>query len=326
MGNKANYSELMIVDGLNVSKWNRPVFEAMHRGGVTAANCTCCIWEDFPTTMKAVADWKVWINDHSDILTQVYSTKDIRRAKKENRVGIILGWQNITGFGDYLPLVRVYKELGLGIVQLAYNTANTVGCGCYETKDGGLTDFGRALVDEMNRVGILIDLSHVGPKTSRDAIEYSKKPVAYTHCLPAALKDHSRNKSDEDLKFIADKGGFVGVTMFPPFLKNGAESTVQDYIEAIEYVINLIGEDHVGIGTDFTQGQDDSFFSYITHDKGYGRSLTEFGEIINPKGFREINDFPNLITEMENRGWKQNQIEKIMGENWISFLELVWGV
>jgi membrane dipeptidase len=325
MENKANYSELMIIDGLNVSKWYRPVFEAMHKGGVTAANCTCCIWEDFPATMKAVADWKQWIQKNSDILTQVYSIKDIWRAKKENKVGIILGWQNTTGFGDYLPLVQVYKELGLGIVQLAYNTANTVGCGCYEKNDGGLTDFGRALVDEMNRVGILIDLSHVGPKTSRDAIEYSQKPVAYSHCLPAALKNHSRNKSDEDLKFIADNGGFVGVTMFPPFLKNGAKSTAQDYIEAIEYVIDLVGEDHVGIGTDFTQDQDDSFFSYITHDKGYGRSLTEFGDIINPKGFRQIDDFPNLVMQMEHRGWKQNRIEKIMGENWISFLELVWG-
>lgn len=297
----------------------------MHQGGLTGVNCTCCIWEDFPTTMKAVADWKSRLRENADILMQVYSTADIRRAKEQGKVGIILGWQNSTGFGDYLPLVQVYKELGLGIVQLTYNTTNTVGSGCYETRDTGLTDFGRELVEEMNRVGILIDLSHVGSKTSRDAIEHSRQPVAYSHCLPAALKNHPRNKSDEELKFIADKGGFVGVTMFPPFLQRGVEATVDDYVEAMEYVMNLVGEEHVGVGTDFTQDHDRAFFEYITRDKGYARSLTRFGEIINPRGLQTIAEFPNLTRAMEQRGWPESRIEKIMGENWIALLRQVWG-
>lgn len=319
------HNRLAVIDGLIVAKWHRPVFEAMHQGGLTGVNCTCCIWEDFPTTMKAVADWKSRLRENADILMQVYSTADIRRAKEQGKVGIILGWQNSTGFGDYLPLVQVYKELGLGIVQLTYNTTNTVGSGCYETRDTGLTDFGRELVEEMNRVGILIDLSHVGSKTSRDAIEHSRQPVAYSHCLPAALKNHPRNKSDEELKFIADKGGFVGVTMFPPFLQRGVEATVDDYVEAMEYVMNLVGEEHVGVGTDFTQDHDRAFFEYITRDKGYARSLTRFGEIINPRGLQTIAEFPNLTRAMEQRGWPESRIEKIMGENWIALLRQVWG-
>ncbi|MGM0560767.1 MAG: dipeptidase [Pseudomonadota bacterium] len=319
------HDRIVVIDGLIVAKWHRPVFEAMHKGGLTAVNCTCSVWEDFPTTMKAVADMKRQIRENSDILMQVYSTKDIRRAKEAGKVGIILGWQNSTGFGDYLPLVQVYKELGLGIVQMTYNTATTVGSGCYESRDTGLTDFGRELIDEMNRVGILIDLSHVGELTSSEIIAYSKQPVAYSHCLPASLKAHPRNKSDEQLRFIAQHNGFAGVTMFPPFLAKGTEATVDDYVEAVEYVMNLVGEDRTGIGTDFTQDHSDSFFTYITQDKGYARQLTEFGEIINPEGFRRIEDFPNLTAAMERRGWPEGRIEKVMGANWTKLLEEVWG-
>ena len=157
----------------------------------------------------------------------------------------------------------------------------------------------------MNRLGILCDLSHVGAEDERGRDQASKQPCAYTHCAPAALKSHPRNKSDEQLRFIAERGGFVGVTMFPPFLKRGTAATVDDYVEAIEYVIDVCGEDQVGFGTDFTQGYGRDFFDWITHDKGYARRLTEFGDIINPDGMREIKDYPNLTAAMEKRGWKE---------------------
>lgn len=321
----ALHTRLTVIDGLIVSRWHRPVFEAMRDAGISAANCTCSVWEDFPATMKMVANWKQWFRENDDLLTQVYSTTDITKAKSDGRVGVILGWQNTTGFGDYLPLVSVYHELGLRIVQLTYNTTNTVGSGCYESSDTGLTDFGHDLLDELNQAGILVDLSHVGPKTSNDAILHSRQPVAYSHCLPAGLKQHPRNKSDEEIRFIAERGGFVGVTFFPPFLKKGASSTIDDYLDAIEYVVNLAGEEQTGIGTDFTQDQDSSFFDYITRDKGYGRSLASFGEIINPEGIRRIEDYPNLTVAMQRRGWPEARIERIMGVNWMTMLQRVWG-
>jgi hypothetical protein len=219
----------------------------------------------------------------------------------------------------------LFKELGVGIVQMTYNTQNLVGCGCYETRDSGLSDWGREVVAEMNRVGMLCDLSHVGPKTSEDVILASNKPVAYSHCLPAGLKAHPRNKSDEQLKFIVEHGGFVGVTMFPPFLRRGTQATVDDYVEAIEYVINLCGEDQVGIGTDFTQDYDKEFFDWITHDKGHARRLTDFGEVINPEGLRTIGEMPNLTAAMERRGWPEAGIRKVMGDNWLALLRTVWG-
>jgi membrane dipeptidase len=177
----------------------------------------------------------------------------------------------------------------------------------------------------MNRLGILCDLSHVGSKTSEDVILASKQPVAYSHCLPAGLKEHPRNKSDEQLRFIVDHGGFVGVTMFPPFLKRGPASTVDDYVEAIEYVIDICGENSVGIGTDFTQGYGQEFFDWITHDKGYGRRLTNFGDVINPEGIKTIGEWPNLTAAMEKRGWKASRIEAVIGKNWVNLLKTVWG-
>lgn len=319
------HRELTVVDGLVVANFGRAIFEDMRRGGLSAANCTCSIWEGFRATMDNVARWKGWFREHSDLITQVTASADIARAKREGKTGIILGWQNLTGIEDQIGYLQLFKELGVGIMQIAYNTQNLVGTGCYESRDGGLSDFGHEVIAEMNRLGILCDLSHVGAKTSEDVIKASKKPVAYTHCLPGALKAHPRNKSDEQLRFIVERGGFVGVTMFPPFLRRGTESTVDDYVEAIEYVIKLCGEDQVGFGTDFTQGYDRKFFEWITHDKGYARKLTEFGEIVNPAGIREIKDYPNLTAAMQKRGWKESRIRKVMGENWVRLLKEVWG-
>ena len=177
----------------------------------------------------------------------------------------------------------------------------------------------------MNRVGMLCDLSHVGSKTSRDVIEASAKPVAFSHCLPKGLKDHPRNKTDDELRFIAERGGFIGVTMFPPFLARGIEAGIADYIEAIEYIINIAGEDAVGIGTDFTQGYGDEFMRWITHDKGYARQLTEFGPVKFPDGLGAIGDMPNLSQGMQAAGWPADRIRKIMGENWLRLLEIAWG-
>ena len=319
------HDDMIVFDGLNVSNWSRAVFEDMRKGGVTAANCTCSVWEDFRDTMRNIALWKTWFSDHSDLLTQVYTTADIARAKREGKTGIVLGFQNVSAFEDQIGYVQLFKELGVGIAQLAYNTQNQIGSGCYESRDSGLSDFGREIVAEMNRVGMLCDLSHVGATTSHDTILASSKPVCYSHCLPAGLKTHPRNKSDEELRFIAEHGGFIGVTMFPPFLAKGVDSTVDDYIAAIDYIINLAGEESVGIGTDFTQGYDRAFFDWITHDKGNGRKLTEFGDIINPQGMRTIGDFPNLTEAMERAGWAEPKIRKVMGENWVRLLGEVWG-
>lgn len=318
------HDKSIIIDGLICAKWNRELFEDMAKGKLTAANCTVSFWENFEGTVRNVVEMNQLIEANSDLLLKVYTTKDIHRAKAQGKTGVMMGFQNAHAFEDQIGYVQIFKDLGVGIVQMCYNTQNLVGTGCYE-RDGGLSGYGREIVAEMNRVGMLCDLSHVGPNTAKEVIIESKKPVAYSHCLPAGLKEHPRNRTDEELKFIADNGGFVGVTMFAPFLKAGINATIDDYVEAIQYIYNIVGEDAIGIGTDFTQGHGYDFFEYLTHDKGYARRLTRFGEIINPLGMRTVGDFPNLTEALLKHGFSERQVVKIMGGNWVNLLAEVWG-
>ncbi len=316
----------MIIDGLVISKWSREVFADMQRGGLTAANCTCSVWEGFRETMENIAAWKTWLKENDDLILQVYSADDIETAHAQGRVGVILGWQNTSAIEDRIDLLPLFHELGVRIAQFTYNNQNYAGSGCWETRDGGVTDFGRDLIAKLNELRILIDLSHVGPVTSRETIKISEQPVAYTHCSPAALLDYPRNKSDEELKFIVGKGGFVGFAPYPRFMPKGDETTLEDCVEAMEYVIGVIGEDNMGIGTDFTQGHDADWFDWLRRDKGVNAMrVPGQGTVSKPAiGFENLTKYPAMIEAMEKRNWPSERIEKVMGRNWFRFLREVW--
>ena len=319
------YNNAVLIDGLVISKFSRAVFEDMKKGGITAANCTCCVWHDFNATMSNIATWKHWFKEYDDIITQVYTSLDIIHAQNEGKVGIILGWQNTSGIGDDLNNLILFKDLGVKIMQLTYNSQNLVGSGCWESSDSGLSDFGHDVVSEMNALRILIDLSHVGPKTSDDAIRYSKKPVTYSHCCPM-LKQHARNKTDDQLRTIANAGGFVGFASYTPFLPKGKESTLADCVSAMEYLINIVGEDNTGIGTDWVQDQDIDFFNYLSSDKGKGRPTSTPHKTVPsmPLGLESMGSFRNFIPAMEAAGWSETRIRKVLGENWLKFLKESW--
>ncbi|MCB1546686.1 MAG: dipeptidase [Hyphomicrobiaceae bacterium] len=319
------HKSAIVIDGLVVSRWSRSVFEHMQRGGLTAANCTCSVWENFDGTMRNIGRFKRWLAEHADILRPVKSAADIRAAKAEGKVGIILGFQNTSGLDDLLDSLSLYKELGVGIIQLTYNTQNLVGAGCWEEHDSGLSGFGREVVGEMNRLGIVVDLSHVGPRTSADAIRHSARPCVYSHVCPAGLFSHPRNKTDEELKAIVERGGFVGVATFPPFLPKGADTTLDDCVDVFEYMIGVCGEGNVGIGTDFTQDQDEAFFDWLRHDKGYARRMVaQRGTAPMVKGFETLADYPRLTAAFERRGWPERRIRGVLGENWLRFLGEAW--
>ncbi len=315
-----------VVDGLVVSRWGREVFEGMRAGGITAANCTVAVWEGFEAAMASIASFAHWFDEHDDLIRQVRTVADIHAAKAEGRVGVILGWQNVSPIEDDLRRLILFRELGLRVVQLAYNTQNLVGSGCYESSDSGLSDFGREVVAELNRLGIVIDLSHVGPVTAKDAILASGAPVSFTHVCPAALKAHPRNRSDAELRLVAERGGMIGVTPFPWFLR---EPSLEGYLDAVEHVIGVAGEEHVGIGTDFVEGQSDDFVEWIMRDKGYARLLTatplEELRVEMPPGIARLAEWPNLTDAMEARGWSETRILGLLGENWLRYLGDVWG-
>lgn len=322
----ALHTQATVVDGLVVSRWSRDVFEGMRAGGITAANCTVAVWEGFEETLANVAALHSSLDEHDDLIRPVRSVEDVHRAKAEGRVGIVLGWQNTSPIEDDLRRLSLFHELGLRIVQLAYNTQNFVGSGCYESRDSGLSDFGRDVVAELDRLRIVIDLSHVGHLTAREATLVSERPVAFTHVCPSALKEHPRNKDDEEMRLVAERGGIVGVTPFPWFLR---EPTLDAYLDAVEHVIGVAGEEHVGIGTDFTEGHGDAFLEWIVRDKGYGRLLTTTPldelRIVMPAGLERLADWPSLTAAMEARAWSEERILRLLGGNWLRFLGDVWG-
>ena len=238
-------------------------------------------------------------------------------------MGFIFGFQDTSPIQDNERLLSVYHALGVKIIQLTYNHQNLVGGGCMLPEDKGLTAFGLKVIAEMNRLGILIDLSHCGPRTSMEAIEVSQEPVAFTHANPIALADHPRNKTDEALKALAAKGGVVGVATLPAMLTGQKHATLDDYLAAIDYMVNLLGIDHVGLGPDFMEDMPEEILASALK----GLSTSEKEKYFSTKviqGFESISECPRVTSELLSRGYSMGQVEKIMGGNWLRLYEEVW--
>lgn len=321
------HSESIIIDGLNISVWDEDVFNRLKAGGVTAINATIVCWENFRGAISNIEEWNKKFESFKDLIIQVKNIEDIRKAKNENKVGIILGFQNGTPIEDDIDLIRIFHDLGVRIIQLTYQDRNYIGDGCWEKKDAGLSEFGYRVVKEMNRQGILIDLSHAGEKTSMEAIEASRAPVAFTHANPKSIVNNPRNKLDEQLLALAKKGGVIGATLYPPLLLKGIESTIEDYLDVIDYLAELLGIDHVAIGTDFTEKQPKEFFTYALTGKSWEKPLVEIKyPIIYPKGISSAKDFPKITEGLMKRGYSEKDIRKIIGENWLQLFSKVWRI
>ncbi|MDP7579354.1 MAG: membrane dipeptidase, partial [SAR202 cluster bacterium] len=271
------YGDAIVVDGLNVSNWDSPgVYKNLGASGVTAINATIATWEGFGETLDHIAKWPARFEKYHDVVMPARSVEDIHAAKREGKVGVILGFQNASPIENDLARLSIFYELGVRIIQLTYHERNLLGNGCYERRDDGVSSFGVDAIHEMNKLGILIDLSHVGERTTLDTIEISEKAVACTHANAKSYFDQKRNKADEALRALAAKGGVIGATCILTFLKDGTESTVDSYVDAIDHMVQMIGIDHVGFGTDYTQDQPESFWRYIGSQQGtkYPASFT----------------------------------------------------
>ena len=327
------YDEAIVIDGLNVSNWESDaVFERLRAGNITAINATVATWENFVQTMAHLTAWMRRFRERHDIV-QVKETADIHAAKKLGKTGIILSFQNASPIENELDRLGLFLALGVRVIQLTYHETNLLGSGCWERNDCGLSNFGVDAVREMNRLGIVIDLSHVGPKTTMDAIEMSEQPVAITHANARSFCGHPRNKEEEALKLLAEKGGVVGATSFANFLPKGFDSTVEDFVDAIDDMVERIGLDHVAIGTDSTHDQPLEFWHYIVSQQGtkfpstFADGSVPYTELsFQPKGIDSPAEFPNLAEALANRGYRAEEITKLLGGNWMSLFERVWNV
>lgn len=288
--------------------------------------------DPFEHSVREIAIWNRLIQSHPDALLKVWSTDDILRAKQESKVGIIMGFQNAAMMGDDATRVDIFAGLGVKIIQLTYNVRNQLGDGSIEKENRGLTAFGHEVVERLNATGTLVDLSHSGERTCLDAIRASKDPIAITHTGCRALSDVPRNKTDEELRLLADKGGMVGI-YFMPFLKEDSFPDAMDVVRHIEHAIQVCGEGQVGIGTDGTTTQVDDLEGYravINREVEQRRAAGVSAPGEKPGVVPFIPDlqgpgqFQKLADLLYQRGHSSGRIEKILGQNFLRLMREVW--
>lgn len=317
---------MLAIDGLQYSNWSREIFEQMRAGGVSAVHATLVYHENTRETLSRFGDWNRRFEQHSDLIMPVYEAVDIQRARESDRVGVFFGAQNCSPIEDDIDMIAVMRRLGLLIMQLTYNNQSLLAAGCYEAEDSGVSRFGRQAIEEMNRVGMIIDMSHSSERSTLDAIELSSRPVIISHANPAFFHPAKRNKSDRVLKAIAESGGLLGFSAYPFHLKDGPDCTLESFCNMVADTADLMGIDHIGIGTDLCQGQPQSVLDWMRN--GRWSKQMDFGEgNKNNAGwprplswFKDNRDFPAIIEGLRKKGFSETEVEKIMGLNWLNQL------
>ncbi len=309
----------------------------LEKAGTTVLNVTVPMTDDdVGDAVRNIANYYQLFRDNPKLML-IETVDDIYRAKKENRVGFIIGTQNSRPlYHRYLgPMVEIFYRIGMRISQLCYNERNFAADGCGTDANAGLSREGRELIQEMNRVGMILDLSHVGERSSLEAIEISEKPCIFSHANPRKWCNVPRNLSDEQIKTVAAKGGVVGLTPYAPLNWKGGDAipTMDDFLDNMEYVIDLVGIDHVAVGTDseISPGaypRDEILYAMRTLQHTVGNYYLHFAdrifEAFNLNGFSGMQDFPLLTQNLLDRGWDEESIRKILGLNMVRVFKEVW--
>ena len=318
-----------IIDALQASKWDRAIFQQLADSGLDAVHVTLAFWHDCKETLSIISKWNQWFIDHNDLILLVRTIDDVRIAHDTSRVGIIFGFQNSSPIEDELGLIEIFHTLGVRVMQLTYNNQSLLGTGCYESNDAGLTKFGRNAIDEMNRLGMVIDVSHTSEITCFEAIEYSKCPIAVTHANPISYRNVVRNKSDELLIALAESGGMLGFSLYPLHLEDGSDCTLESFCQMVCRAADLIGVEHLGIGSDLCLGWPDDYLEYMrsgtwssTSSKNESSSALTWPDY--PSWFCKLNDFSNIGEGLLETGFNSEEVNMIMGANWLRFFEEVW--
>lgn len=323
----------LIVDALQASKPERARFEDWRAGGIGCVHVTLAIWENARETLSVIGEWNRLLAANGDLIEQAMTADDIERIGKSGRTAIVFGFQNTSPFEDDIDLVRIFHRLGVRIAQLTYNIQNHIACGCWEDNDTGLSKhFGRGLIREMNEVGMLVDLSHCGERSCFDTIECSSRPVAITHANPqefvgSEIELKRRNKSTALLKALAEKGGMIGLSMYPRISKGGSSATLDTFCDMVAWTVDLIGVDHVGFGTDYYDGWPDSEIVWWRAGRWARESPVPIGNkfTVWPSWFKSPVDFPNVLAALRKRGFTDADVAKVAGGNWLRLFRKSFG-
>lgn len=321
----------MLIDCLQYCNWSRAIFEDMRAGGVDCVHVTVSYWEDFRATAARIADWHRRFERHADLITHARTAADVRRAASEGRTAIIFGFQNCSPIDDDFGFVQVLHELGGRFMQLTYNNQSPLATGCYETEDAGVTRFGRQVIAEMNRVGMVVDMSHSAERSTLEAIAISTRPIAISHANSAVWEPALRNKSDTVLEALAESGGMLGFSLYPHHLKGKCDCRIEDFCAMVARTAEIMGTERIGIGSDLVQGHPDSVAHWMrngrwSRDTDYGEGdESRAGWPAQPEWFKSNRDFGAIARGLAEVGFAADEVARIMGENWLDFFEASFG-
>lgn len=322
------HQNAIIIDGLvyGPAADSANYFRQMQEAGITATNVTIpAVLDNFSETKKKIACWRQRIDENRDFMTLALSASDIEHAKKDGRTAIIMGTQNAVHLDDNLENLEKLWKLGMRIIQLTYQEKNSFGAGCGADPNIGLTKLGKELVGKMNDTGVLVDLSHCGYKTTLDAVAESRYPCIFSHANARAICDHVRNKTDEQIKAMAEKGGVMGIVSYSPFadIKNNRTPAMPEFLDIIEYVIDLVGIEHVGIGLDFTPTWTGA--EYNKAQETYPEIYMDYKMSDIPvRGLEDISRVIAVTQGLMDRGYCEEDIHKVLGGNFLRVFREVW--
>ena len=321
----------LIIDSLQYCNWSDKIFQQMHDGSVSAVHATICYHENFRETVANIEQWNHWFEQYPELIVHAKTAEDVRRAHVHDRTAIVFGLQNCSPIEDDYGLIEILHTLGVRFMQLSYNNQSLLATGCFEARDTGITRFGRQAIGEMNRVGMVVDMSHSGERSTLEAIELSQRPIAITHANPSAWHPALRNKSEEVLRVLAQSGGMLGFSIYPHHLKNGPDCNREEFCTMMARTADLMGVDHIGIGSDLCQDQPDTIVQWMrvgrwskTVDYGEGSESTP-GFPPQPKWFENNLHLIDLMDGLKNAGFNDEETAKIMGGNWLAFFDKSFG-
>ena len=315
----------MFIDGLQYCNWSEKIFKQWRASNLTAVHVTISYHEQFRETVSNFEQWNSWFEKHPSLIMPAFYAEDVETASKQNKTAVIFGFQNPSPIEDDIGLVEILHRLGGRFMQLSYNNQSLLATGCYEENDPGITRMGKEVIKEMNRVGMVVDMSHSSERSTFEAIELSSRPIVISHANPSFWHPAKRNKSDEIIKELSNSNGMLGFSLYPHHLNNSSQCSLEDFCSMIARTADLIGIDHIGFGSDLCQDQPDSIVEWMrvgkwTKEIDYGEgSASNPGFPDMPYWFRDNRDWHNIIEGLKKHGFSNDEINKIKGENWLSF-------
>ena len=317
------------IDNLQYCNWSREVFKINREAGLDAVHVTIVYHEDFDELLIEIKKWEEFFQQNSDLIFLGKNYKDIEKANIEKKTAIFFGFQNCSPIEDDIGLVERVHQLGCRFMQLTYNNQSLLATGCYEKIDSGVTNFGKEVIKEMNRVGIVVDMSHSAEKSTFDAIELSEKPIAITHANPFFWHPAKRNKSNDLLRALNDSGGILGFSIYPHHLKDNSNCSIESFCEMIAKTAEIMSVKNIGIGSDLCLNQPDKVVQWMRNGtwskvKNYGEgSKKNSGFPEQPKWFQDARGFKNLEVGLKKIGFNEDETNGILGNNWYNFYRLI---